>query len=698
MKIKKSILALFAAAGLLTACSDDTPGAGNNNGKLEPGSYAWLGFGVQLPALEEGRSSTNTPDDNDYVTSNGGTEIGREEENKIVSALIVLADKNNGFIAYSTASAKGIAGSDGQLTGESSTAASSGAIVAGVDGTTASITVPISANTLNVFYEKNADPETGILRDNTVRVFVFCNYPADLLNEFKKFNEDYIGKSDWTNLSCEVWEKSSENLNLSDADNRNTAVLATASGLPMSNASIATATIPASVDGWLNFYDETLPFEMSKNNTAIDIDNSKTSINPTGGPVKVERSIARLDFRDGRPDPDAAPFTYHIGVQATGDNTLDMTIVRMCLVNMSKHFYYLRRVSNNGHSDGEGFKVCGLESTVNYVVDVDADLKCVHQEGTDTRNNGIGTSENPYSKHFNFCLGKGETEESWIINEDARQQWHRVTPAEVVNQPANRNDASGQYKIWRYVTENTIPGVTQQKNGISTGIVFKGRLTRTPQTPADLADAIDNNYWINPANGQKVPQGTPGAVLDNPVLYMFDNTIYVKWPSIYAAASAAAPGDVLNNAVLTVNTEKGYTQSPNAFYIAWQTAGGGQRPGEAGYAQFLQFKKAAVDAGITIYQSVTERDGFGYYCYYYYWIRHNDNNIPGVMGNMEFAIVRNNVYKLSINNIRRIGHPRLSENDPEPITPDTPDEQSDVYLTVDVHTLPWVVRRNAIEF
>ncbi len=88
----------------------------------------------------------------------------------------------------------------------------------------------------------------------------------------------------------------------------------------------------------------------------------------------------------------------------------------------------------------------------------------------------------------------------------------------------------------------------------------------------------------------------------------------------------------------------------------------------------------------------------GYFCYYYYWNRHNDNNIPGVMGPMEFAVVRNNVYKISVDRIRRIGHPRRTENDPDPQNPETPDEESDVYLDVQVTTLPWVVRRNSIEF
>ena len=70
----------------------------------------------------------------------------------------------------------------------------------------------------------------------------------------------------------------------------------------------------------------------------------------------------------------------------------------------------------------------------------------------------------------------------------------------------------------------------------------------------------------------------------------------------------------------------------------------------------------------------------------------------GVMGPMEFAVVRNNVYKLSVVDINRLGHPRLSENDPDPVDPGTPDEKGDIYLKLSVEVLPWVVRINDIEF
>ncbi len=68
------------------------------------------------------------------------------------------------------------------------------------------------------------------------------------------------------------------------------------------------------------------------------------------------------------------------------------------------------------------------------------------------------------------------------------------------------------------------------------------------------------------------------------------------------------------------------------------------------------------------------------------------------MSPMEFAVVRNNVYKLAVTNINRLGHPRISDNNPDPVDPDDPDEKGDVYLTVSVEVLPWTVRVNNIEF
>ena len=688
MKLYHTLIGLCAAA-MVASCSDDAPRSGAGQEELPADAGVWFGMGVQLPADAGSRSQTT-----EGGGSTGGTEIGRSEENRIHRALVVFADKDNGFIAYTTASQGGISIGGG----ETASTSGNGSITPNADGVSASIIASLPASQLNTYYSQKAGDD-GILMDNQVKVYVFANYPLDLLEAFKAMGDEGVGSTDWTDWSCEVSERSSDNEDLTDADNKNTAVLQVTSGLPMSNASVATAYIPKSIEDWLPFTDEEKPFEMSKVNTEGDkIDNSFSSVNMTGGPVNLQRSVARFDFKDGSMNN----FTYHVGIYGKGGNTLDVELIRMNLVNMSKQFYYLQRVSNNGHASGDGFMLCGRDLPGNYVVDVAADLKCVHNTDA-TRTSGIGEKGEPYSKYYNFCFGSGETADQWKIDLAARDQWYRATPSEVAGQGANMNDATGEYKIWRYVTENTIPGITQQKVALSTGIVFEGMLRKTAETPKDLADAIYENYYVD-GDGNKVDKGVAGARLDHPILYMFDNVLYVKFTAVLAAAHATAPGDVLNNAVLIPN--KGYAHSVAEYYTAWQNAGGGQEAGEQGYAQFMEFKKAAVDAGITIYQWATDEymgagqtePHKGYFCYYYYWNRHNDNGIPGVMGQMEFAVVRNNVYKISVDKIRRIGHPRRTENDPDPQTPDTPDEVSDVYLDVQVTTLPWVVRRNSVEF
>ena len=106
---------------------------------------------------------------------------------------------------------------------------------------------------------------------------------------------------------------------------------------------------------------------------------------------------------------------------------------------------------------------------------------------------------------------------------------------------------------------------------------------------------------------------------------------------------------------------------------------------------------AAAAAGFTGYSA----DGGKYYTYYYYWNRHNDNLDPYKMGIMEYAVVRNNVYKLCVDSISKFGHPdptNPTDPDPDPVKPNDPDESVNYYFTVTVKVLPWTVRINNIEF
>ena len=144
-----------------------------------------------------------------------------------------------------------------------------------------------------------------------------------------------------------------------------------------------------------------------------------------------------------------------------------------------------------------------------------------------------------------------------------------------------------------------------------------------------------------------------------------------------------------------------YLNSPNYKWSVWSNDGRSEVIGEDGTVSetLIAMRAAVTGAGTIIYQSsVDETYGAGYYCYYYYWNRHNDNGRNGSMGPMEFDVVRNNVYKLSIDKIARLGHPRIPENDPNNPTPETPDESDEIYLSVRMEIVPWVVRLNSIQF
>ena len=197
-----------------------------------------------------------------------------------------------------------------------------------------------------------------------------------------------------------------------------------------------------------------------------------------------------------------------------------------------------------------------------------------------------------------------------------------------------KNHPNDDYRVFGYVKENTLPDVNSQVNGMSTGVIFKGQITGTLVTDAQGED-----------------------------IYMFDNKLYGVWDNV---VSAAANDEVL----------KHYT-SESVF---------GDEIDDTEY-------EALAKAGFTRYTADTNGD---YYTYYYYWNRHNDNGKPQEMGHMEFAVVRNNVYKLCVDYITKLGHPTPGTPDPDPIEPGDPDESGEYYFGVSVKVVPWVVRVNHI--
>lgn len=282
-------------------------------------------------------------------------------------------------------------------------------------------------------------------------------------------------------------------------------------------------------------------------------------------------------------------------------------------------------------------------------------------------------SDNGLADGANFLIGGVEGTNNYVVDTDAAEKNTVVTnnaeatlsatnfhysmtapdtwawKSLAVTEDDNWKGADGEdgYKIWTYASENTIPGIANQVHGISTGIVFKGVLSATTAAPKAAQDAI-----------------TAGTEM----IYVFKEQLYGTWNDVKTAATAADADAELAAAYNTV-----VAAGENATV------------------------KTYADAGFTGYNPV----GGKYYVYYYYWNRHNDNLDNYVMGNMEFAVVRNNVYKLCVDGISKFGHPDPTDPknpDPDPENPDDPDEEKNYYFNVTVKVLPWVVRVNHIEF
>lgn len=633
------MLAMCTIAG----CSDN-----ELNGSNEPGVYpghpedaVYMNVNIQLPVGGRNtRSSTDSDSDDDYGTSTDGTEVGKDYENKVNGVLIVLADASNNFIA---------AGEHNSLP----------VVREGIVNTTQKI----NKSALAAYYGSGT---LGTGKDQ-VNLYVFCNPTMELKKIFEKSGAD----SEWIDEIATLEEEPDGSVKGAAVwggnDHKAGFLMATASSKDIKKY------IPKNFTDWDNFTNEKNAFDFSGKNTL----SNGTEIGNIGN-IHVERVVARFDFKDGSPSKDQ---TYVIA-EKDDKPTLKVKLNKMALINMSKHFYYLRRVSDNGLADN--VEICGTEydsgQNWNFVVDTDAEQK-----------NGAIDASYPFADYFNFCLGHQDNN-TWSIDETARDQWYTSLISDVIKKDEdnddkwNNNHSRDGYRIWRYATENTIPGMNKQENGISTGIVFKGKIQVTTDAPQALQDAI------NKATGDSNADA---------ILYAYSNQLYVSWTEVREAALDATANEEFKKAVFgtpkNTPSETVYsddTESPDHLWNIWHNE---KNHNDA--AALSAFKKVATnkDHQFTLYQSSKDGNDAGYYCYYFYWNRHNDNGNNGVMGPMEFAVVRNNVYKLSVVDINRLGHPRLSENDPDPVDPGTPDEKGDIYLKLSVEVLPWVVRINDIE-
>ena len=744
IKLKPFAALLAMAALVMTGCKDDVMGDLENNGSEYNGKVVHVTAGIALPSVGT-RSATDDPEDSNYGKTNSDEEtdweFGYDYENEIRTMILLYTDKDDNYITHSVVT---------------------GLTKAPVTGSTSNYDITLTAEVKHDdLYHAYMDTD-GVLngydpKTDFIHVYAFCNYTDALAKRFENANKDT--KNSWRNWRGHLDESASGPDQTPHIQNT---IWAERTFL-MTNAKVANVKFPATIGEWDNYADKSTPWQLNSDGEQNLADANNLE------PIQVERTAARIDFRDASKLTD---LTYRLRVdprsyadqvkpyddeEGTGKmNLVSMELTRMALTNMSNEFYYLRRVSDDGKMtvvEGDSIaNFCGIERKTNYVVDWDWSQKSNHYT--------VAAAQTA----FNFPLYTGQelqgTVKSGTYNYNI-YGWYRDNISKILSNPVdtwsgytlNEDKSNANYHIWRYVTENTIPKSDDPVNGVgsnqitvqSVGVVFRARIKAgddvvaskmagyDPETKEAVykyisQDAIDALENVANSNG-----------IGNPILYSFENRLFAGPEDIIIAAAKDGEHSTLYGAVSRVlshwvgteeeaknaqgQTERDIEGNPikrirydyvetvpqNAITLDVSKAykiildKGVQGDSYIGdyYVNLTDanFRPLCPFQNIAVYEAEsTDGEPWGYYCYYFYWNRHNDNQKGGLMGPMEFATVRNNVYKLSVTSIGRLGHPTKPTDDPDPEKPNDPDEPPTNYMQVHVEVLPWVVRVNNITF
>lgn len=264
----------------------------------------------------------------------------------------------------------------------------------------------------------------------------------------------------------------------------------------------------------------------------------------------------------------------------------------------------------------------------------------------------------------------------------------------VFTHPTNQPASQGYYKYWRYAMENTNPDDAQnQLNGNSTGVVFRAIMKSSKAGEEQTSPVYSyNNVILGSFTDLVAYVKAPINNNEDPGVY---DMVQIRWNAAidaYNADQSSADSKYEKNPTIPNPNAEGVGQPAEIENPKWWGASNNASTLENNIKTYLVQQK------FSIFTPTNVGGKQVFYCYYIYWNRHNNNGLETVMGPMEFATVRNNVYKLRVTNIFKLGHPGEPENDPETPDPDDPDEEDHLFLSVDCQVLPWEVRINDIIF
>lgn len=496
-----------------------------------------------------------------------------------------------------------------------------------------------------------------------------------------------------------------------------------------------------------NFVMSTHTMSLGENKSIVGLSKENNSSEKAAKvSVYVERLAARIDLKLKEKYSITSSAT---NTRAVTDEIATVELTDISVVNQLKAGSYLfKRVSETVEGDNntdkksisttdrsndiylgdEEWAGASSQGNYNYVIDpwtrgkdgalFDGDSYssvplALHYKNIGESQTGSTSFEELYINHFNIDLNK--TSESAFTK-------YSEFPNAAVGASSDDYGSTEGYRRIAYTLENTADW-QQQLNGFSTGVIFKGTYT-----PVEVT-----KYQIK---GEDVGSNQPDGYVEGFGFYTNNSIKDAKTTVIYAdlkslLVGSFSDGDNIGDVVkalfggaddaTTTVTKKAVKDAVAKLqgnfgeaykeFVEKEIGSSDGSDGSDGsvddidaidYDAFLKSLKQNNSGIETDAEALAKDYDIHYYadgtCYYKYWIRHANNgqNPPDNpnMGIMEYGIVRNNLYKLEVSKITKLG-------DPLPFTPgvdksENPneDDKSQYYIEVKIYVKDWVIRNN----
>lgn len=362
--------------------------------------------------------------------------------------------------------------------------------------------------------------------------------------------------------------------------------------------------------------------------------NSNPESDPAKATVNVERMAARLDYK--------AEASYTCTDPAYTGATVEITGAAL-VNNLTAGSYIIKRVADD--VNGTNLSYLGNETAdengaaTNYVLD-------------------------PWTASKN-----GNLYGTWFMNGSSDPNWWAgyVQPGTPVS------DGAETWQRIGYTLENTT-AADAAGSDYSTGVVFKA--TFHPKGVANYQNgatffALGTHLFASMEDMMTYVYGADFSQFDDKI-DACDN-----WASVKTFAASLLDNDPSGYKAFLQGQDEAQDLAQVKESLKWSA----YMLSNCGYSASLnETYKVELDQNGIVTRNALQSYGVRTYedatCYYTWWVRHSNDNNDETKGIMEYAIVRNNIYKLTVNSIYSLGN-------------DVPGEDENIIL--DVYVNDWLL-------